>query len=40
MYTGIQLPVSGVVKRKQGMTLLVDFERVMEEQFENDVVGN
>ena len=33
MYEGSQVPVSGVIKRDYGMILLVDFEKVIEEQF-------
>ncbi len=33
MYTGDKVPVSGVIKSEKGMTLLVDFEKVIEEQF-------
>jgi len=33
MYMGDKVPVSGVIKRDNGMTLLVDFEKVIAEQF-------
>lgn len=33
MYMGEEVPVSGVIKRDIGMTLLVDFEKVIAEQF-------
>ena len=33
MYMGDIVPVSGVIKRDNGMTLLVDFEKVIAEQF-------
>ena len=32
MYTGNKVPVSGVIKRDNGMILLVDFEKVIAEQ--------
>ena len=32
MYTGNSVPVSGVIKRDNGMILLVDFEKVIAEQ--------
>ena len=33
MYMGDKVPVSGVIKRNNGMTLIVDFEKVIAEQF-------
>ena len=33
MYEGDQVPVTGVIKRDNGMILLVDFEKVIAEQF-------
>ena len=33
MYEGNQVPVTGVIKRDNGMILLVDFEKVIAEQF-------
>ena len=32
MYTGEKVPVSGIIKRDDGMILLVDFEKVIAEQ--------
>lgn len=32
MYTGNKVPVSGIIKRDNGMILLVDFEKVIAEQ--------
>ncbi|KAA0966677.1 purine-binding chemotaxis protein CheW [Sporosarcina sp. ANT_H38] len=32
MYTGEKVPVSGIIKRDDGMILLVDFEKVISEQ--------
>jgi chemotaxis signal transduction protein len=34
MYTGDKVPVSGVIRRDNGMILLVDFEKVILEQFQ------
>ncbi|NYF24057.1 chemotaxis protein CheW [Sporosarcina sp. JAI121] len=33
MYAGDQVPVSGIIKRDNGMILLVDFEKVIAAQF-------
>ena len=34
MYEGEKIPVLGVIKRDDGMILLVDFEKVIEDQFD------
>ncbi|WP_438316632.1 chemotaxis protein CheW [Sporosarcina sp. FA9] len=33
MYEGSSVPVTGVIKRDEGMILLVDFEKIIAEQF-------
>lgn len=34
MYEGQQVPLSGVIKREDAIVLLVDFEKLMKEQFD------